>query len=120
MKCLSRGLSNFARWRSQVARRAVRYAVMTFFLAASGLIAGTAPSSAAPVAPHRDTSFAGPSILVRDYCCHGYHRENKQRNKAGAWVGNCIPNKPKKQQPVSQPPGQPPATPGGPPQNRSG
>ena len=93
---------------------------MTFFLAAGGLIGAAAPSGAAPVAPHRDTSAAAPAIPVRDYCGHGFHRENKQRNKAGAWVGKCVPNKPKIQQPIPQPAGQPPATPGGPPQNRPG
>jgi hypothetical protein len=90
---------------------------MTFFLAAAGLIGAAAPSSAAPIAPHRDSSAAAPAILVRDYCGHGFHRENKQRNKAGAWVGKCIPNKPKKQQ---QPPGQPPEQPASPPQNQPG
>src|SRR5690242_16228248 len=108
MNCLSRGLSYFARWSPRVAPWAVRSAVMTFFLAAGGLIGAATPSSAAPVAPHRDTSAVAPSILVRDYCGHGFHRENKQRNKAGAWVGNCVPNKPKRQQqPTGQTPGQP-------------
>jgi hypothetical protein len=90
---------------------------MTFFLAAGGLIGAAAPSSAAPVALHRDTSAGAPAILVRDYCGHGFHRENKQRNKAGAWVGKCVPNKPKKQQ---EPAGQPPGQPASPPQNRPG
>ena len=93
---------------------------VTFFLAAGGLIGAAAPSSAAPVALHRDTSAAAPAILVRDYCGHGFHRENKQRNKAGAWVGKCVSNKPKKQQPIPQPADQPATPPGGPPQNRPG
>jgi len=76
---------------------------VALFLAASGLIAAPAPSKAAPVAPSRGNA-AGLSIdLVRDYCGHGYHRENKHRNKAGAWVGKCVPNKPKTQPPAGQP-----------------
>src|SRR3954465_8452789 len=38
----------------------------------------------------------------------GSRRAASRHHKAGAWVGKCVPNKPKKQQePAGQPPGQP-------------
>jgi len=80
---------------------------IALFLGAGGLIAAPAPSEAAPAAPSR-AAIAGlvPTPVV-DYCGHGYHRENKQRTKWGSWVGKCVPNKPKKQQPASSPQNQP-------------
>jgi hypothetical protein len=107
MECRSVGLAGFPRWMSYVGRRAVRCAVMAFFLAVGGLIGATAPSGAAVIAPHRDAFAGAPPIMVRDYCGHGYHRVNKQRTKWGSWVGKCVPNKPKKQQPASPPQNQP-------------
>ena len=100
MDCMSVGsVVSRARRRLTPDGKGCEAAAVAFFLAAGGLIAAAAPSRATPVAPPRDPLAAAPPILVRDYCGHGYHRENKQRNKAGAWVGKCVPNKPKKTQP---------------------
>ncbi len=92
--------------------RAMRRAAAALLVAVGGVIGTAAPSQAGPTAPSAGAFSARPFEMVREYCGHGFHRENKQRNKAGAWVGKCIPNKPKKQQPVDQPAGPPPNQPG--------
>jgi len=68
-------------------------------VAMAGLFILAAPVQAAPAAP-QGLAVAAPSVtLVRDYCGRGFHRENKQRDKWGAWRGKCVPNKPKKASP---------------------
>jgi hypothetical protein len=52
-------------------------------------------AQAAPIAWHHQ-AVANPAItMVRDYCGHGFHRDDKRRDKAGARLGKCVPNKPK-------------------------
>jgi hypothetical protein len=92
--------------------RALRRVAAALLVAVGGVIGAAAPSQAGPMAPFADGFSARRLEMVRDYCGHGFHRENKQRNKAGAWVGKCVPNKPKKQQPVDQPANPPPNRPG--------
>jgi hypothetical protein len=87
---------------TQALGRALRCAAVALLVAVGGVIAAS-PSQAGPMAPAGDAFSAHKLEMVRDYCGHGYHRPNKQRTKWGAWVGKCVPNKPKKQRPASQP-----------------
>jgi hypothetical protein len=104
--------SGFGRVTAPAEWRAARCMAVALCVAASGLIAAPAPSKAAPIAPSRGTDAGSAVELIREYCGHGLHRENKQRNKAGAWVGKCVPNKPKTQPPAGQPASPPPNQPG--------
>ena len=88
---------------TQALGRALRRAAAALLVAVGGVLAAASPSQAGPMAPPGDTFGAHKLEMVRDYCGHGYHRPNKQRTKWGAWVGKCVPNKPKKQRPASQP-----------------
>src|SRR3954453_3176162 len=110
MDCMSVGRSYLARGALAAGQHGLRAAAVTFLMAAGGFVVAAAPSRAMPAALPLGPLAAAPPILVRDYCGNGYHRENKHRNKAGAWVGKCVPNKPKiQQQPAGQTPGQPQA-----------
>ena len=108
MDCMSVGRSCLVRGALDAGQQGLRAAAVAFLVAAGGFVVAAAPSRAMPAMPPLNPLAAAPPILVRDYCGHGYHRENKQRNKAGAWVGKCVPNKPKKTQPAPQATGQPP------------
>ncbi len=81
----------------------VRRTAAVLLVAVGGMIVAVAPSQAGPSALSAGASSAPRFEMVREYCGHGFHRENKQRNKWGAWVGKCVPNKPKKQSPANQP-----------------
>jgi hypothetical protein len=56
-------------------------AAVVLALATLGLIAMSTPSEAGPWVPNRDSAATAVPLPVRDYCSHGFHRENKQRNK---------------------------------------
>ena len=95
-----RGAGLFAH---QSVGRTLRYPMVALFMGV-GVLVAAAPGDAAPVSRPGHASAAPELTLVRDYCGHGYRRPNKQRTKWGAWVGKCVPNKPKKkQQPAGQP-----------------
>jgi hypothetical protein len=79
-------------------------------LAVVGLFGLVTQGQATPAAP-QGLALAAPAItMVRDYCGKGFHRENKQRDKWGAWRGKCVQNKPKKTAPpaAGAPGGAPP------------
>jgi hypothetical protein len=85
---------------TQALGRAFRRAAAALLVAVGGMMAAASPSQANPTAPPGNAFNAHKLEMVRDYCGHGYHRTNKQRTKWGAWVGKCVPNKPKKQRPA--------------------
>jgi hypothetical protein len=70
-------------------------AIIASLLGVASVMGAATLAQAAPTALHRQ-AVTNPAItMVRDYCGHGFHRDDKRRDKAGARLGKCVPNKPK-------------------------